>query len=95
MKKNQNSKISCYNPFKVDEDTKWNTRILRQMQTADPVGMGRKSCLYTILSLPIFLWKLLVEERLVSIALLAAPFLFYMSIFQYFYAVSRHGNKFL
>jgi len=36
----------------VDEDTKWKTRILRQIctvHTADPVGKGRKSCLYTIL----------------------------------------------
>jgi len=33
----------------VDEDTKWKMSELRQMQTADPVGMGRKSCLSTIL----------------------------------------------
>ena len=29
---------------KVDEDAKWKTRELRQIRTADPIGMGRKSC---------------------------------------------------
>ena len=33
----------------MDEPAKSKTRILRQIHTADPVAMDRKSCLYTIL----------------------------------------------
>ena len=33
----------------IDEPANWKTRILRQIRTADPVGMGRKSSRYTIL----------------------------------------------
>ena len=32
----------------IDSTAKWKTRILRKIHTADPVGMGRKSCQYTI-----------------------------------------------
>ena len=32
----------------VDKDAKWKTRILGQIQTADPDGMGRKLRQYTI-----------------------------------------------
>ena len=32
----------------LHEDTKWKRRLLRQVHTSDPVGMGRKSYLYTI-----------------------------------------------
>jgi len=49
MKKNPDQNISCYCPFKEEKDTKWKTKILSQLHTADPVGMGRKSCLYAIL----------------------------------------------
>ncbi len=34
----------------IDEPAEWTTRELRQMQTADPVGMGRKSRQYTLYS---------------------------------------------
>ena len=33
----------------IDEDTKWKMRILHQIHTDDPVSIGRKSCLYTML----------------------------------------------
>ena len=33
----------------IDEPAKCKTRELRQIRTADPVGMRRKSCLDTIL----------------------------------------------
>jgi len=39
----------CHRLGYIDEDTKWKTRLLRQIHTADPIGMGIKSCLYTIL----------------------------------------------
>ena len=36
--------------IKVDGTyVKWTTKELRQIQTADPVGMDRKSCLYTFI----------------------------------------------
>ena len=33
----------------IAQDAKWKTREQRQIHTADPVGVGRKSCLYTML----------------------------------------------
>ena len=33
----------------IDEPAKWKTRKLRQIDTDDPEGMDRKSCLFTIL----------------------------------------------
>ena len=36
------------NEFFIDEPAKWKTRKLRQIHTADPVGMGRKSRQYNI-----------------------------------------------
>jgi len=41
----QNKKLNC---VYVDEPAKCKTRILRQINTADKVGMARKSCQYTM-----------------------------------------------
>ena len=38
------------NKLYIDNTAKWKTRILRQMQTADPDCMGRKSCQYNYIS---------------------------------------------
>ena len=42
--------------MQVDEDTKWKTRILRRIHSADPVAVVRKSCLYSTLYWNIVLW---------------------------------------
>ena len=34
----------------IDDPSKWKMRELRQIHTADPVGMDRKSCLYTVIT---------------------------------------------